>query len=55
MSSTSPRDERRRLVRDGLRAWAPTLGLLGVVGWAGSRVVLAYACILLEERERSPG
>ncbi len=42
------------LIRDGLHTWAPTLGLMGVVGWAGSRAVLVYARILLEERGRGP-
>ncbi len=52
MSSPSSSRKPRRLIRDGLRAWAPTLGLMGVVGWAGSRAVLAYVRILLEERGR---
>ena len=39
-------------IRTGLRTWGPTIGLVAVLGWAGSRAVLAYARILLEERER---
>ncbi len=44
----------RRPIRDGLRTWGPRLGVMVAMGWAGSRAVLAYARILLEEREHGP-
>ncbi len=39
--------------RHDVRWWTTTLAMAAALGWMGSRVVLAYAHILIEERRHA--